>query len=189
MQLKRAVGDVGRFVPSDLLRARVKRRVTGWRLPSLIPLVAGMAAVIIGAFVLTGTFGKSASGRELADLHATILASANPVDVLSTDRHTVKPWFEGRLPFSFPIPEMSGTPYHVIGGRVVYVHNQPVAYIMVGKARHRLSLFVAMTDLPTAKMREFECVSWSNGGLNYVLVGDVPRTDLNALRELFVAKR
>ena len=45
---------------------------------------------------------------EVADLHVATLASASPVDVVSTDRHTVKPWFQGRIPFTFNLPELAG---------------------------------------------------------------------------------
>jgi anti-sigma factor RsiW len=121
----------------------VRRRVVGAERP-----VAWLAAAAVVAFVFCGLLAATAVGtltsaRELADLHATILASANPVDVVSTDRHTVKPWFEGRLPFAFDIPELAGTPFRVIGGRVDHAHEQPVAYVMIGKGSQKLSLFVA----------------------------------------------
>jgi anti-sigma factor RsiW len=54
---------------------------------------------------------RADSLSEVADLHVGALASANPVDVVSTDRHTVKPWFQGRIPFSFNIPELAGTEF------------------------------------------------------------------------------
>jgi hypothetical protein len=53
---------------------------------------------------------------ELADLHVATLASATPVDVISTDRHTVKPWFQGKIPFTFNLPELANTPFTLEGG-------------------------------------------------------------------------
>ncbi len=50
---------------------------------------------------------------ELTDLHVATLASSSPVDVVSTDRHTVKPWFAGKIPFTFNLPELAGTPFQV----------------------------------------------------------------------------
>ena len=117
-------------------------------------------------------------------MHVTMLASANPVDVISTDRHTVKPWFEGKLPFSFPIPELGATPFRLAGGRVVYVHEQPVAYLLVTKGAHKISMFVGR-DVPSPRIDVFESVSWSKGGLRYVAIGDVARADLEALRDVF----
>ena len=54
---------------------------------------------------------------ELVDLHVATLASANPVDVISTDRHTVKPWFQGKLPFTFNLPELQNSSFKLVGGR------------------------------------------------------------------------
>ncbi|HEV2718839.1 MAG TPA: hypothetical protein VG323_02380, partial [Thermoanaerobaculia bacterium] len=93
--------------------------------------------------------------------------------------------FEGRLPFSFNIPELAGTPFRIVGGRVVYAHGQPVGYVMIGKGGHKLSLFVSRVALPAGGMRGFENVSWRKDGLTYVLVGDVPRSDLEELRARF----
>lgn len=185
LQLKRAVHDAARMMPPDALRARVRRDVSGshrtW------PLLAAAAAVafVIGGIIAGGVVGSASSAREITDLHATILASANPVDVLSTDRHTVKPWFEGKLPFAFDIPELAGTPFRVIGGRVVFAHEQPVAYVMVAKGNHKLSLFVARGLLPAHAMRGFQAVTWRANGLSYALIGDVPRSDLEQLRQRF----
>lgn len=185
MQLKRAVRDAARMMPPDVVRARVRRRLFGVPRPYAWMAAAAMVAFVIGGLLAAGAVGTLSSARELADLHATILASANPIDVASTDRHTVKPWFEGKLAFSFDIPELAGTPFHVAGGRVVYAHGQPVAYVMIGKGGHKLSLFVAQVMLPSRGMRGFESVTWRANGLTYVLVGDVPRSDLEQLRSRF----
>ena len=185
MQLKRAVREAARMMPPDIVRARVRRRLFGVQHPAAWLAAAAVAAFVVGALLSAGTVGTLTSARELSDLHATILAAANPVDVISTDRHTVKPWFEGKLPFSFDIPELAGTPFRIVGGRVVYAHGQPVAYVMIGKGAHKLSLFVAQVSLPSRGMRGFESVSWRANGLTFVLVGDVPRSDLEQLRARF----
>ncbi len=170
LQLKRSIREAAWTMPSHPFRPR--RRV--W--PAVAAVAAAAALVIAIAFPRRST--------ELADLHTTILASANPVDVISTDRHTVKPWFEGKLPFSFPIPELGATPFRLSGGRVVYVREQPVAYLMVTKGAHKISLFVGR-DVAPPHIDAFESVSWSKGGLRYVAIGDVARADLEALRAAF----
>jgi len=170
LQLKRSIREAAWTMPSHPFRPR--RRI--W--PAVAAVAAAAVLVIVIAFPRRST--------ELADLHTTILASANPVDVISTDRHTVKPWFEGKLPFSFPIPELGATPFRLAGGRVVYVHEQPVAYLMVTKGAHKISLFVGRA-VAAPRIDAFESVSWSNGGLRYVAIGDVARADLEALRAAF----
>src|SRR5258707_7115378 len=80
--------------------------------------------------------------RAVVALHSTIVPGAAPVEVLSTDRHTVKPWFEGKVPFAVDVPELGGTPFRLAGGRVVFLHGQPCAYLLIEKGAHRVSLFV-----------------------------------------------
>ena len=62
---------------------------------------------------------------ELVDLHVATLASSNPIDVVSSDRHTVKPWFEGKIPFTFNLPELQNSPFTLVGGRVSYLNQSP----------------------------------------------------------------
>ena len=169
LQLKRSIREAAWTLPPHPFRRRRQ-----W--PLIASIAAAAALVIVLAIPRRNT--------ELADLHTTILASANPVDVISTDRHTVKPWFEGKLPFSFPIPELGATPFRLTGGRVVYVREQPVAYLMVTKGAHKISMFVGR-DVPTPHIDAFQSVSWSRGGLRYVAIGDVAHEDLEALRDAF----
>ena len=87
------------------LRKRVlpaKRAYAPW----WIAAAAAILAVAISAAIVTHERSLTARA-ELTDLHVTLLAGANPADVMSADRHTIKPWFEGRLPFAVPIPDFS----------------------------------------------------------------------------------
>src|SRR6185369_16506249 len=93
LQLKRSIREAAWSLPPDRI---LRRRAPRWPYAALAAVAAALAIVLL----------IPRRNTELADLHTTILASANPVDVISTDRHTVKPWFEGKLPFSFPIPEL-----------------------------------------------------------------------------------
>jgi anti-sigma factor RsiW len=130
---------------------------------------------------------------ELADLHVSTLASANPVDVVSSDRHTVKPWFQGKLPFSFNLPELQDSPFKLIGGRVAYLQQNPGAHLLFQIRKHQISVFIfpdrpelsrVATGLSTAKKVEFTVESWSQDGLRYFIVGDTDPSDIHALGEL-----
>ncbi|HEV2722649.1 MAG TPA: zf-HC2 domain-containing protein, partial [Thermoanaerobaculia bacterium] len=81
MQLKRAVREAARTMPPDALRARVRRRVVGGERQWAWMATAAAVALIVGGLVAAAAVGTLTSARELADLHATILASANPIDV------------------------------------------------------------------------------------------------------------
>jgi anti-sigma factor RsiW len=146
--------------------------------------VAALVVLAVGGalFALTRP-GNSA--RELVDMHTTILASANPIEVVSTDRHTVKPWFEGRVPFAVNVPDLSATPFRLIGGRVVFLQGRPGAYLLVSKGAHRISLFVFESLPHLGDTPQMTLLEWRANGLTYVAVGDVSREDLEGLRQKF----
>jgi len=174
MRLKRAIRALPRAAAP-----RVRRRNV-W-----IPLAA--AAVVVFALLLMPFLAARATARDLVDLHTTIVASASPVDVLSTDRHTVKPWFEGKVPFAVDVPELAGTPFRLVGGRVVFLHGKPCAYLLVQKAAHRISVFVfdAAVAPRVGAIDSMTVETWRAHGLVYVAVADLPRGDLDALRAKF----
>jgi anti-sigma factor RsiW len=185
MQMKRAVHAIPRIAPPAGLRARVlspparRSRMPWW-----------MAAAAIVAIAVAGTAlwrARDVTSAELVDIHTTILASANPVDVVSTDRHTVKPWFEGRLPFAVDVPDLA-PPFHLIGGRVIYWHGQPGAYLLISKGAHRISLFVFADDAVPRAIASHSGMTievWRARGLAYVAVADVPAADLRSLGQAF----
>ncbi|SRR6266849_670652 len=185
VQMKRVIYDAMREEkPSAALRQRVTRKsLPAW----WVAAAAALVLVVFTAF-LTRTRMQPAL-PELVDMHVTLLASANPVDVVSTDRHTVKPWFEGRLPFTVPVPDLAATPFRLIGGRVVYWRANPAAYLLVGKGAHRISVFVFRDDLAPRDLRDVPSgVStnvWRSGGLTFVAIGQVPREDLQQLSAAF----
>jgi anti-sigma factor RsiW len=94
-------------------------------------MVATAAAVILVVGATTSTYVGTRSGRdqalrdhvysEIADLHVATLASSSPVDVFSTDRHTVKPWFQGKIPFAFNLPVLQNSEFSLLGGRMTYL--------------------------------------------------------------------
>jgi len=192
MQMKQLVRDAMRGDPAPprvaqailpALRRRDRLRHTSW-----VAAAAAIAAIVIGSLMLTRQQNPGALD-ELADMHATILASANPVDVISTDKHTVKPWFEGHVPFAVPVPDLASTPFHLIGGRVVYWHGNQAAYILVGKSAHRISVFVFRDAAAPARFGtppdSVSTMEWQQDGLRLVAVGDVPRADLALLHDAF----
>ena len=132
---------------------------------------------------------------ELVDQHVATLASANPVDIISTDRHTVKPWFEGKIPFTFNLPELQGSPFVLVGGRVSYLRQSPGAELIFRVRQHQISVFIFQEEgLSDARESEslrtahsFEVRNWRRNGLLYFAVGDVNGQDLDRLSELFKA--
>ena len=202
VQFKRAIHLAGkRFTPSAEFRNRMQQRIAskprrafrlGW-------MLAAAAAVVLVAGTLTSNYLGNRSGRdqvfsEIADLHVATLASASPVDVISTDRHTVKPWFQGRIPFAFNLPELQNSEFSLLGGRMTYLEQTPGAHLIYDVRKHHISVFVfqewslparlADSSLKPAKL-SFNMETWSQGGLRYFVIGDASAADIDSLVRLF----
>jgi anti-sigma factor RsiW len=129
---------------------------------------------------------------ELADLHVATLASANPVDVVSSDRHSVKPWFAGKIPFSFNLPEFQGSQFELVGGRVSYLEQSPGAQLLFRVRKHQISVFIFQAKaLPLGfasagemDARSFHLERWQRDGLQYFAISDAAPEDLRALSDL-----
>ena len=129
------------------------------------------------------------------DLHVATLASSSPVDVVSTDRHTVKPWFAGKIPFTFNLPELEGSPFVLMGGRVSYLNQSPGAELIFRVRQHQISAFIfqerALDGMPSNETAStnlsFGVRSWSRNGLRYFVIGDASPEDLDKLSELLKA--
>jgi anti-sigma factor RsiW len=201
VRLKRAVHVAGRrFSPPAALRKRIEKQMAPARRASRqrwwIPALAGTAAAAIVAAVLLVGPRSEAGFQEVADLHTTALASSSPVDVASSDRHTVKPWFQGRLPFAFNLPELAGSEFKLLGGRAAFVRQQPAAHLLFQARKHFLSVFI-LRDVPDAQAAfggdsaqsrwSFQTATWAQNGLRYVVISDAGQADVNALAALLKA--
>ena len=203
VQMKRKIHSAGQqFSASPEFRKLIQQSIApkpqssrfgfGWMTAIA---VAGLLAVIALAITYRG-MERSRAGQiysEVADLHVATLASSSPVDVLSTDRHTVKPWFQGKIPFSFDLPELQNSEFSLLGGRMTYLGQTPGAHLIYEVRKHRISVFVfqesALQDRlsgnsPVTKTLSFNVESWSQGGLRYIVIGDASGTEIDALSKL-----
>jgi anti-sigma factor RsiW len=208
VQTKRAIQVAGeRFTPSAEFRRRMQRSIApkpqrsfalGW-------MFAAATAVVLMVGALTSNYVGARSGRgqvfsEIADLHVATLASSSLVDVVSTDRHTVKPWFQGRIPFAFDLPELQNSEFSLLGGRMAYLDQTPGAHLIYDLRKHHISVFVFQeraSRLPgnfsggvdensfAPKDVSFNVETWSQGGLRYFVIGDASAADIHSLARLF----
>lgn len=207
VQMKRAIQAAGRrFTPSAEFQKKMQQRIAHrlqWSLR--LGWMFAAAAVVIVAAALTSAYlvrsGREVAYRdhvfsEIADLHVETLASASPVDVVSTDRHTVKPWFQGKIPFAFNLPELQDSQFSLIGGRVTYLAQTPGAHLIYDVRKHHISVFVFPekafaggfdNDALATPKSSFNMETWSQGGLRYFVVGDASATDIDGLAKLFKA--
>jgi anti-sigma factor RsiW len=204
IQMKRTIQAAGKsYAPSAEFRKRMQQKIAakprlsfglGWTL-------AAAAAVILVAGTLTSAYLRTRSDSaqvfsEIADLHVAALASSSPVDVISTDRHTVKPWFQGKIPFAFNLPELQNTEFSLVGGRMTYLDQTPGAHLIYDIRKHHISVFVFQERSLPAKLADnsllpkqlpFNLETWSQGGLRYFVVGDASAADIDRLAKLFKA--
>src|SRR5882724_9685296 len=152
VQQKRAVQAIAqKFTPDAAFRARVQKQIgspkpTLWSRRWLPVFITAVTMVLVaGAFFLNLQHNRGSERQllsELVDQHVATLASANPVDVISTDRHTVKPWFEGKIPFTFNLPELQNSPFVLVGGRVAYLRQSSGAELIFRVRQHQISVFI-----------------------------------------------
>jgi anti-sigma factor RsiW len=213
VQMKRSIQAAGkRFTPSAGFRSRIQKSIAtkpqrsfrlGWTL-------AATAAVILMVGTLTSTYlamrsrtdlaNRDHALSEIADLHVDTLASATPVDVVSTDRHTVKPWFQGKIPFAFNLPELQNSQFSLVGGRMTYLDQAPGAHLIYDVRKHHISVFIFQDKSLSPKLAEslnansqspkqlpFNMESWSQAGLRYFVIGDASAADIDSLAKLFKA--
>jgi anti-sigma factor RsiW len=205
MQLKRATQVAGhRYAPSPEFRLRVGRSLgknrkalwsIAWR-PGILAVTAALLLIVVSALIFARHTQSEQALAELIDLHIATMASANPVDVVSTDRHTVKPWFQGKLPFSFNLPELANTQFHLVGGKVAYLDNSPAAQLLFTSGKHNVSVFIVQ-DQPggpsaallggATRSNGFNIEEWNANGLRYIAVSDTNPVDIRALAELLKA--
>jgi anti-sigma factor RsiW len=123
---------------------------------------------------------------ELLDQHLATLSTAAP-QVLSTDRHTVKPWFEGKLPFSFNLPEANALPPGTIlkGADLTWLRDHPAALLLFTAGKHQVSVFVMQSSFgpaPAASIRSgFALRSTTADDLRFIAVGDIDPPQLDRL--------
>lgn len=207
VQMKRSVHRSGmRFAASTELRNRVgktvategastkrsRRRASLWTILAVPALSVLILSIAVNLYVRRENSRQERVYSELADLHVAALAGSSPVDVVSTDRHTVKPWFQGRIPFSFNLPELQGQEFTLLGGRVAYFEQAPGAHLIYQARKHEISVFIfqdrgdASVSLPSGPVQavSFNMQSWTQNGLRYFVVGDVATDDISALSKL-----
>ena len=202
LQMKRSIQAAGkRFAPTSDFRRRVQGTIAtrphhSFRLSWMVAAAVSILAIasLISTYLGVQRFHSQQAYSEIADLHVAALASSSRVDVVSSDRHTVKPWFQGKIPFTFDLPELQNSDFSLVGGRMTYLGQTPGAHLIYAFRKHEISVFVfqetgfrSMWDanFATANELSFHIVTWSQGGLRYFVIGDAGAGEINNLANLF----
>ncbi len=175
--------------------------IAGWATAFALLLILGIVFVMerIARRNAAASSEFAALVTEVSDQHVSTLASNAPPQVLSSDRHTVKPWFQGKLSFSFNLPENLPRDTRLEGANLTYLHNEPAALLLYSVGKHRVSVFVRErrgVDLGDGKSAEhagFHVAGFSTNDLEVVAVSDVDGARLSelvgALRQVQAGER
>ena len=166
--------------------ARNRRTV----LPSwLAPGVAGALAASLALLLLTPVGAGPRIEDEAVAGHIRSLQVAHLTDVQTSNQHVVKPWFNGKIDFSPPVPELAAQGFPLAGGRLDYIGGRSVAAIVYRRRLHTINLFVWPAPGPDRTMATdgYSVTEWSSGGLRVVAVSDIGAADLNAFKAAFIA--
>jgi mycothiol system anti-sigma-R factor len=169
-------------------------RLSPLRWPAVAGWLAVAAAILLVAFVgwrMVSNFNdkNQYEAAEMIDAHLRSLQSGHLTDVTSTDQHTVKPWFDGKLDFSPPVRDFANDGFPLQGGRLDVLHGRTVAALVYGRRKHVANVFVWPTSERDVAPRSgsqlgYQWVDWRKGGMEFCAVSDTPATDLDQLQRL-----
>jgi anti-sigma factor RsiW len=189
--------DVPRYTAPAALRAAlaaqaapanvVQFRARPWRALGLAAAGAMAVAASVALWLPSGTGGAD---EAVAD-HIRALQPGHLTDVLSTDQHTVKPWFDGRLDYAPPVRDFSAAGFPLLGGRLDYLAGRPVAALVYRRDKHLIDLFVwpeAGTAAPVARtVNGYNVVGWTADGMRFQAVSDLEPAGLERFAALWRA--
>jgi anti-sigma factor RsiW len=191
--LGRLVRQLPYYPAPDRLRAKISGMSTRRRFnPGLLVWAAVLAlAVALGGSVEVVRFARARQlvatttsvANEVVGDHVRALRDAHLVDVRSSDQHTVKPWFLGKLDFSPPVEDLSPIGFPLVGGRLDHVAGQPVAALVYQRRLHPINVFIwpaadrnATSD--TRSIRGFQVRHWIRNGMSFWAVSDLNDAEL-----------
>jgi anti-sigma factor RsiW len=197
----RSVLREGLYEPApEALRARLLERLAGakpappppsarfaqWFRPALGFAFGALCATAVSFLLLAP--GTQSLEQEIVASHIRALQPGHLEDVASSDQHTVKPWFDGRIDFSPPVKELRSAGFPLLGGRLDYLAGRPVAALVYGYKKHIIDLYVwPQAKGPAAPAENgrqgYNLVHWTAGGMNFWAVSDAEPKALRGFEE------
>lgn len=191
-RLIRTIPDDG--IPLEHLRAKVASVVSStpverrysWRaLAAGVLIATALSSTVTFVGVRLDTAGEAAT-MTVAN-HVRGLLAAQPFDIASSDRHTIKPWFTTKLPESPPVVDLANDGFSLAGGRVDVVVRDPVPTLVYRRGPHAISLTIlrGARTITGGNISGYNVKTWHDGGFTYVAVSDLPVSDLDNFADAF----
>jgi len=190
----KAPADLEKRIKQSLRQATKTEAPTRWLSWSWLRIAAPLAATALVILTLMPFFtGPSSDERLSQDVvasHIRSLMVSHLADVPSTNEHTVKPWFNGKLDFSPPVDDLAKQGFPLIGGRLDYLNNRPVAALVYQRDKHVINVFVWPSNKtsaaaePIKPQHGYNVIRWTRSGMNFWAVSDLEQNQLTKFVEL-----
>jgi len=183
-------------LPPDTQPQPQAHRASPWIARARAGSWAGAALALAASIVLflASPSPQDTLTRELVGAHVRSLMAGHLTDVESSDRHTVKPWFNGRLDLSPPVPDLADQGFPLAGGRLDYIEERPAAALVYRHRQHLLNLFVWPEPkgdehgLVRSQRNGYSILAWNQAGIAYALVSDLNPAEMEEFQRLWIAR-
>ncbi|HKW30901.1 MAG TPA: anti-sigma factor, partial [Verrucomicrobiae bacterium] len=146
--------------------------------------VAVICLALLLSLTLTRPSARQQLAQEIVSSHIRSLMANHEMDVASSDQHTVKPWFDGKLDFSPPVKDLAAQGFPLIGGRLDYLGNRAVAALVFHRYKHVINLFIWPTEEGDSEpavaepINGYNLIYWSRSGMTFWAVSDLNEKEL-----------
>jgi anti-sigma factor RsiW len=162
--------------------------------PMAASFACGLLVAVSATTLLSTARNEIDFEQQLVSAHIRSLMPNHLMDVASSDQHTVKPWFTGKLDFSPPVVDLANEGFPLVGGRLDYLQGRPVAALVYQRRGHVINVFVMparddrASGMASALRHGYQVAEWQKSGMRLWAVSDVARDELDQFAQLLKAR-